>query len=232
MALGMAVNNGTNIYEQGELVYSAEEKDLWTPMLLSVQALETFCKEENAILERSYESHGAASVHREENAQGDFNYNFEPVVVPKLKVLAAPDLPQTARCASTYSVDYPLALGGAADLLIYPESDNSVLYYIYLNRGAPSHNMDEMYGKIEIDGQWGFMHRQLDYVDEPYHWEVVFGTDGTLTISSKYDERGCGLGFDVYADGDYKKVSSETPKNFETYDGRKLYFDKNEQWAY
>jgi len=218
-------------YEDGQLIYSAEEKDLWAPMLLSVKALETFYKEGKAIVERSYESHGAASVHREENGEGDFNYNFE-LVVPKLKVLAAPDMPQTARYAGTYSVDYPLAPGGAAKLLIYPETDNSVLFYIYLNRGAPSHNMGEMYGRIEIDGQRAFMHRQLDFVDEPCHWEVVFGTEGTLTISSKYDERSCGFGFDVYADDDYTRISSDIPESFETYDGRKLYFDKKEQWTY
>lgn len=218
-------------YEEGQLIYSAEEKDLWAPMLLSAKALETFYREGEAILEHSYESHGAASVQREENAPGSFNYNFESVV-PKLKVLTAPDLPQTARYAGTYSVDYPLPPGGATDLLIYPETDNSVLFYIYLNRGAPSHNMGEMYGRIEIDGQRGFMHRQLDYIDEPCHLEVMFGEDGTLTINSKDGQRGCGFGFGVYADHDYKRVSSEIPESFETYDGQKLYFDKKEQWAY
>ena len=218
-------------YEEEKLIYSAEEKDLWAPMLLTVQARETFYKDGEAIVERSYESHGAASVHREENARGDFQYNYEPVV-PKFKVLATPDLPQTTRYAGTYSVDYPLAPGGAADLLIYPETDNTVLFYIYLNRGAPSHNMGEMYGRIEIDGQRGFMHRQLDYEDEPCHWQVVFGENGTLTIESQDGQRGCGFGFNIYADHDYKRVSSEIPQSFETYDGRKLYFEKSEQWNY
>jgi hypothetical protein len=216
-------------YDGGQLIYSTKEKDLWAPMLLSVQAREVFYKQGKASLSRTYESYGASSVHREENPKGDFHYNYAEVV-PKLEVLASTAPLKTARYAGTYRAAYPLAPGGAADLLIYPETDKSLLFYIYLNRGAPSHNMGEMYGRIEIDGQRGFMHRQLDYTDAPCHWELAFGEDGTLSIESRDGQRDCGFGFGVYADHHYKRVSSEVPQSFETLDGRKLHFGRHAQW--
>ena len=218
-------------FDRKHTVYQLEQKSLWAPMLLSVNASETFYEAGQAFIAKNYETYGASSVKYLEESNGDFLYDFEEVT-PAIKILADPARLRTARFAGTYKAAYDLGPGGAADLLIYPETDHSVLFFIYLNRGAPSHNMGEMYGRIELDGQRGFLYRQPDYQDEPCGWEVVFGDNGTLEISSRDGQQGCGFGFGVQADHEYQRVSSDIPQSFEPMQRGVMHFNNAENWKY
>lgn len=56
---------------------------------------------------------------------------------------------QTMKYAGTFS--YAKDKNGATGtILIYPESDSTILFYIEINRGAPSYNMGSLYGRLKI----------------------------------------------------------------------------------
>jgi hypothetical protein len=106
---------------------------------------------------------------------------------------------------------------------IYPETGNAVLFYINLQEGPPSYNMGSIDGKIIIrDGKATFQ-KNLGYGDKDCIIKFVFD-ENKLTLTQETSDCDCGFGMGVYANGAYKRTSSEIPQFYYSGEGEKIYF--------
>jgi hypothetical protein len=129
----------------------------------------------------------------------------------------------TLNYAGTYSYGTDVEKGGIGTIFIYPETDSTILFYIDLNRGAPSYNMGSLYGRVKIYNGNGTFYTKFDFIDNSCKWTFQFSKD-ILTIKTVDGQYGCGFGHAVYADGNFKRVSNKTPDYFENGEGTKVYF--------
>ena len=56
----------------------------------------------------------------------------------------------TEKYSGDYYVGTDIEKERIGSIIIYPETDSTVLFYVALNRGAPSYNMGSLYGRIVI----------------------------------------------------------------------------------
>ena len=98
--------------------------------------------------------------------------------------------------------------GPNGQVIIFTESDDSLLFYINISRGAPSYNMGTLYSRIAIkDGQGVFFSREFEIGEEACKWSFTFSKN-ILTIKTIGKNYECGFGGNVWADGIYKKVEN------------------------
>lgn len=114
---------------------------------------------------------------------------------------------------------------------IYPESDTTILFYLSLNRGAPSFNMGQKYGRLTMKNNIGIYYFKNDW--DSLGCKLIFSfSKDTLTIKTpdSFDE--CGYGYGVYSDGVFEKHYKKIPKYFIELTGDTTYFDKvkPEKW--
>jgi hypothetical protein len=131
--------------------------------------------------------------------------------------------PITAKYGGNYSFGTDIEKGRIGNIIVYPETDSTILFYVDVNRGAPSYNMGALYGRAKITGGRGTFYINLDSSDKGCKWEFKFskGMVSLKTIDSYYD---CGFGNAVYVDGDFKQSSSSIPVNFEDLEGNSISF--------
>lgn len=132
---------------------------------------------------------------------------------------------ETKKYAGTYLIGDVRSTEGGSRVDVYPESDSTVLIYVYIQNSAPSYNFGRLYGRVKIlNGKGNFL-KKIDDMDISCHWLIELNKDALIvtTINRQYN---CEFGNGVYADGKYKKVSSKIPKYFIQGDGEKVYFSK------
>jgi hypothetical protein len=139
--------------------------------------------------------------------------------------------PLTSKYAGIFTYGSDQEKGGIGTIIIYPETDTTVLFYIDLNRGAPSYNMGSLYGRVILKNDAGSFYTELDQADKGCKWTFNFVKDSLTieTITGYYD---CGFGNAVYADGVYKKQSYKLLEYFEDMEGEKVYFSKTKPEDY
>ena len=130
----------------------------------------------------------------------------------------------TAKYAGVYGYGTVPQKGSVGFVSVYPETDSSILFYIELNRGAPSYNMGYLYGRVKIlDGLGMFHTMSFEYENKGCRWSFHFTKD-KLTIKTENEERECGFGGNVNADGDYKRKSYVSKEYFVDSDQKKIFF--------
>lgn len=129
----------------------------------------------------------------------------------------------TSKYAGTYSFGANIEKGRVGSIIIYPETDNTILFYIDINRGAPSYNMGSLYGRVAIKNGVGTFYTKFDYADMGCKWGLKFSKN-TLTIATIDNQYECGFGGNVFADGDYILKSNKAVDHFETMEGQKFFF--------
>lgn len=128
---------------------------------------------------------------------------------------------KTLKYAGTYSYGKDIEKGRIGTVVIYSETDSTILFYFDLNRGAPSYNMGYLYGRVIIKNDSGTFYTRFDQADDGCKLIFKF-SKSKLTIKSI--EYNCGFGGLVYADGEFKKVSKKALDYFEDMEGKKVYF--------
>ena len=144
------------------------------------------------------------------------------------KRLTSADKVKSSKYAGTYrfgSYGDPTQTGPGGQVIIYALSDDSVLFYLDVSRGAPSYNMGSLYNRLTVGSDKCVFNKKLDYCESPCKLEFVF-KDSILTVSTLENGYDCGFGGNVIADGVYKKVDSNQPEYFENAHGKKVYFEK------
>jgi hypothetical protein len=131
----------------------------------------------------------------------------------------------TSKYAGQYEYGHNVEKERIGYLLIFPESDSTVLFYMDLNRGAPSYNMGSLYGRIKIFNDTATFFTKFDSLGKGCEFSFHFTSIkiDIITINGRDD---CYFGYGVYADGHFKKKSNKINEYFENAEGRKIYFNK------
>ena len=130
---------------------------------------------------------------------------------------------RTSKYAGTYSFGTDIEKERIGTILIYPETDSTILFYIDLNRGAPSYNMSSLYERLKVVNGEGTFHTKFDFADKGCTWTFKF-LKNNLIIKTVQGQDECGFGAHVFADGEFKLSSNKTLDYFKNMEGRKVYF--------
>lgn len=140
---------------------------------------------------------------------------------------------KTSKFAGTYSYGKDVKKEPVGSIIIYPETDNTVLFYLDVCKGASQgYRLGQLYSRLEItsSGQGNF--------SKKYEWEQkgckwIFQVSGDkIEIKTVDDQDGCGFGYGVTADGTYQRTSKETPEFFTDGHGDKVFFKDTKPETY
>lgn len=125
----------------------------------------------------------------------------------------------TAKYGGSYSYGDNIEKGRVGYIDIYPETDSSVLFYLDLNRGAPSYNMGSEYGRLIVKDDSAI------YIAGDSNACILSFTFFKKEIVIKsINNSGCGYGGGVYADGTFYKDNDLVKKYFIGHQGDTTYF--------
>lgn len=127
----------------------------------------------------------------------------------------------TTKHAGEYSWASKNAEGRGGQVTVYPESNSTILFHLYQNRGEPSFNMGDLYGRVTITNGTGVFFNK-DYPGSNCKFRLTFIGE-KLKIETLESKDECGFGGGVYADGEFTRTSAKIPEYFEGYE-RKVYF--------
>lgn len=139
--------------------------------------------------------------------------------------------PLTSRYAGIYNYGSGGGKGAVGSIVIYPETDTTVLFYIDLNKGKPSFNMGSLYGRVIVNKEKGTFRTTFEQEDKGCEWSFNFAKN-SLSIKTIFGSANCGFGNAVYADGKFKKRSNRIVQYFENMEGDKVYFWKTKPEDY
>lgn len=131
----------------------------------------------------------------------------------------------TYKYAGRYSYGSSPEKGRVGTILIYPETDTTVLFNIDISLGPPSYNMGQLYGRLKLKSDTCLFYTKFEFAEMGCKWRLVFSKN-KLTILTIDDQDGCGFGHSVYADNVYKLVTRKIVNYFEDMEGTKIYFNK------
>jgi hypothetical protein len=112
--------------------------------------------------------------------------------------------------------------GNTGSLLIYPESDTSVLFNLEVCIGAPSFNLGMATGRLIIKNDTA-LYQPAEYNST---CKIIFyfrGNEIQLKTIDGFSE--CGFANNVYADAIYKLEKKVTPKYYDPIDGYNYFRD-------
>lgn len=119
--------------------------------------------------------------------------------------------------------------GRTGVIYVSQNSDSTLLFYLELNRGAPSYNSGAIVGQMNIysPGEADFtMKKEADFINCSMNF---WFTNDSLYIRTNDKADDCGYGHAVYSKGDYKKIDKERPEYFLDRSGEKYWF-KDLDW--
>ncbi|MFT3794323.1 hypothetical protein [Flavobacterium sp.] len=116
-------------------------------------------------------------------------------------------------------------------IIIYPETDTSVLFYIDLANGAPAYHVGALYGRAEVEKGKGEFFQKSDGAENNCRWKMAFDKD-KLTIETVEGQYDCGFGQAVYADEIYLRKKQQIIEYFNSGKSRKVYFAKTSPESY
>lgn len=139
--------------------------------------------------------------------------------------------PKTLIYSGSYSFGSNAKKGSVGFLIVYPETDSTILIYFQGNRGAPSYNMGQLYGRLKIINGKGFYFSSVQDSAKPCQFSCEFKSNQVL-IKTLDNKDNCGFGYGVYIDGVYKRSTRNVPTYFEDETGSRVYFKKTlpENW--
>jgi hypothetical protein len=132
---------------------------------------------------------------------------------------------QTYKYRGVYSYGNDIEKGRVGTIIIYAETDSTILFYFDLNRGAPSYNMGTLYGRVKINNDKGVFNIVLPYQSGGCKMTFKF-TNDLLTIDEIDGFNECGFGHAVFADGEYQKQKGKFQDYFTDSEGTKYFFKK------
>jgi len=136
---------------------------------------------------------------------------------------------QDLEYGGTYTYGTTPDSGSTGVIYVYPNSDSTLLFYLELNRGAPSYNSGTIVGQMNIysPGEADFtLIKENDYINCSMNF--WFSNDSLfIRTNDKADD--CGYGHAVYSHGDFKKIKKDIPEYFIDMSGEKTWF-KDLDW--
>jgi hypothetical protein len=125
---------------------------------------------------------------------------------------------ETTKYGGTFQ--YELGKSGAyGRILIYPDSDTTVLFYIDIGKGAPSYNMGFLYDRVRITNDRAI----YESGTHDCRWTFLFAENKIIvkTLGQSHD---CGFGGGIFADGIFERTSKVISMYFVNGEGEKIFF--------
>lgn len=118
---------------------------------------------------------------------------------------------QNSKIGGTYKFGGEYEEGPMGLAYIYPKSDSSAIFYLDINRGAPSYNLGQILGIIKLnDNNWYYKSIIEDhFIDCELFFEF---TSDKLIIKTGKEHANCGFGHAVYADNSYNNIDKALPE--------------------
>lgn len=138
---------------------------------------------------------------------------------------------ETAKYAGVYKYGDNPENGPTGQITVFPESDDTILFFMDISRGAPSYNMGNLYDRVKIKSDKGTYYTKFEYSESPCNFSLSF-SDNKLTIRTKKNGYDCGFGGNVTADGEYFKVENAEFDSFIDMTGEKYFFNKTKPEEY
>jgi hypothetical protein len=138
---------------------------------------------------------------------------------------------KTAKYAGVYNYGDSPEKGPTGQITVYPESDDFILFYIDISRGAPSYSMGNHYDRVKIKSNKGIYYIKYEENDNPCSFSFVFAGD-QLIIKTVKEGSECGFGGNVFVDGEYYKVKHAKFDHFIDMTGTKYFFAKTKPEDY
>ena len=133
-------------------------------------------------------------------------------------------LGQEIEYAGVYSFGTTPEEGPIGIIYVYPNSENTCLFYLELNRGAPSYNSGAIAGQMII-GNAGEANFTMIKEKEAIHCCINFRfTKDALYIRNNSNAFACGFGHAINAKGTYKRTNKKVPAFFTHINGEKKWF--------
>jgi hypothetical protein len=136
----------------------------------------------------------------------------------------------TSKFSGFYSYGKDLE-DGIGTILIYAETDSTILFYISVTNGAPANNGGSLYGRTKMMNNSGVFYNKYDYAENGCKLTFNF-TKNSLTIKTIGNQDHCGFGYSVYADGTFQRQPNIIRDYFEDRPDHKVYFSKTKPEDY
>jgi hypothetical protein len=136
---------------------------------------------------------------------------------------------KTSVYAGTYSAG-DVEEGARGRVIIYPETDSTVLFFIDICRGG-SASIGQLYGRLIVKNAQGVYYSKKQPDKKGCKWKMAMDNNN-LTIKTLNECIECGFGHGIVADNQYKRKFNMVPGYFTDSEGRKVYFDKTKPENY
>jgi hypothetical protein len=128
----------------------------------------------------------------------------------------------TSKYLGIYGFDFSAEVeGNQGSLLIYPESDTSVLFHIEVCIGAPSFHLGYTAGRLIVKND-SALYQPAEY--ESTCKIMFYFKDNEIKLETLSGFEECGFAMNVYADATYKLEKKVTPKYYSYGNRTKYYF--------
>ena len=138
---------------------------------------------------------------------------------------------QTAKYAGVYEYGDSPEKGPTGQITVYPESDNTILFYLDISDGAPSYNMGNLYARVKIKSNKGIYYTKYEEYENACKFSFVFAGD-KLTLKTINGCSDCEFGGNVFVDGKYNKVKNTKFDHFIDMTGKKYFFNRTKPEDY
>lgn len=111
---------------------------------------------------------------------------------------------KTSKYAGLYAYGKNVEKEKVGTIIIYPDSDSTVLFYFESNTGPSSFTMGEYYGRVKIFNGIGTFTMKQDNSEKGCQWKFVFSKKAVF-IQTVNDQNNCGFPAGISTDGNYDR---------------------------
>jgi len=121
----------------------------------------------------------------------------------------------------TYSFGDDMCENGCGELLIHPNNDGTLQFYLSVNRGAPNYNSGAVKGNLIMTNPNTYIYTSNQFGSCKLSFEL---NGNIIIVRTMENSNNCGFGYNVYADGSYKLLNNFIPEFFTNGEGSKILF--------
>ena len=111
---------------------------------------------------------------------------------------------KTSKYAGLYSYGKNVEHEKVGTIIIYPDTDSTVLFYFESNTGPSAFTMGEYYGRVKILNGLGTLNTHQANSENSCQWNFVFSKK-TVLIQTASNVNECGFPKGVSIDGNYNR---------------------------
>jgi len=146
----------------------------------------------------------------------DQSQKAAPAAPPHAALLTAP-------YAGAYNWGDTTRAQAGGTLLVYPESDSTVLLALDVSNGPPAFHLGQLYRRVVVRRGVGRCAFQSEEDMSDCRLRLAFSPQAVV-VSTEQGHAECGFGQGVSADETYRRTSAAVPPQFVDGEGRKVVF--------